>query len=174
MKVKMNKKIISLLMVFCLLAVALSAQTVFATGETIVSVPGSIDAAPGETIDVPITLEDVPAAGIGSGLLVVTFDNTKMSFEGATSGPIVNSDDDIDANGVGNHVYLLYLDFEQSSSSHISSDGILATLHFTINENCPEGTYGLTVDKDGDSPAFYTPQFAGVDAIFNNGSIVVE
>ncbi len=173
MRAKISKKALSLLVAVCMMITVLPVQMAFAAGETVVSIPASISANAGDVIEVPITLANVPAEGIGMGQLVVTFDSTKMSYTDYVRGPITSSNKDLGMNTIGNEVYILYSDDSMTGTSHIKTDGLFATVKFTVKADCPNGAYDLKIKRDGENPAFYTPYYTEVPAVFSNGKVLV-
>jgi hypothetical protein len=146
---------------------------IFAAGELEVSIPASIATDKGQTIDVPVSLKNVPAEGLVSGTVIINFDPSKFTYVSTTNGPITNSSKDIGSNVAGNQLILLYTDNDQTGTSHVLKDGVLLTVRFTVNANIENGAYDFILSNDDDNPTFYDVNYSPYNAVFSNAKVLV-
>ena len=103
----------------------------------------------GSTVLITVSLEDNP--GIWGMDLVVNYDKTQLTLTSVTNGTVFSSSEWTQGNLSGDKYILSY---EASGFDNITTNGVLATLEFTVNENA-------TVDS-----------FASVSLSYNAGDII--
>lgn len=103
----------------------------------------------GSAVLVTVSLEENP--GIWGMDLVVNYDKTQLTLTNVTNGTVFSSSEWTQGNLSGDKYILSY---EASGFDNITTNGVLATLEFTVNENA-------TVDS-----------FASVSLSYNAGDII--
>ena len=103
----------------------------------------------GSTVLITVSLEDNP--GIWGMDLVVNYDKTQLTLTSVTNGTVFSSSEWTQGNLSGDKYILSY---EASGFDNITTNGVLATLEFTVNENA-------TVDS-----------FASISLSYNDGDII--
>lgn len=151
----MHSKIYRSRLLVCILSMMIMMTTIFpintlAVGNLGVSV-GSITGAPGGSVVVPVSLSNIPGAGLAATSIIITFDDTKLELTGVSAGGIVPTATDV-ATDTGDVIQssgkakIFYSDDNAGlSNTHITTPGILANLTFSLGASA-SGTYTLGVD----------------------------
>ena len=94
---------------------------------------GSVSGKAGEQIVVPVNFENVPASGISTADMTITYDATKLEYVSGAAGSIVtNPSTNFGINKVSNGlIKVLFLDYTMETGP-ISTNGVFANLTFKV------------------------------------------
>lgn len=160
------KKIISLLLVVCLLVTALPSYA-FAENTAVFSV-GTASAKAGETVDIPVVISN--NSGIVALKVTVSYDADVLALTGVTSGNLFSGGDVLFGNDLTANPYnLIWLD--SLSKVNYTNNGTFAVLHFTVNANASAGD--TTIGIACDSGSTFNVDLVGVPFAAQNGTVTV-
>ena len=110
----------------------------------------SKNANPGDEIALSVTFSNVPDTGVTGAQLEIHYDKNLFSFIDLECGEIVNNPlFDISQNEkkFDKGVTVLYLDYDQTGTSHITKDGVFFVLKLKVSDNCPDGIYDFELHQ---------------------------
>lgn len=195
----MIKKYLSIFLIFSIVnSLIFVPESAFADNSlyvTVSSASGNI----GDEVKVSVSLTNVPSAGINSGFFVLEYDKSKLDFVRFDAGDIVHNKNDIsysiiDINSVYTELILanpeifkpqhginiLYLDEEQTVTTHIRNSGILGYVVFKIKDSYISGTtvvkpnfQDIRITGAHELSAFYSDDGEIIPTKFNSGTISV-
>ncbi len=131
-----------LLAIALMLSMLLYNMPVFAAGLEVEI--GSSQGSAGETVRIPVSFKNVPAAGVNSCDFVISYDTgvLEVAEDGITAGPVTrNASETFDFNiDAGNgRVKFLFSDETGAGGEAIKSDGVFADIKFIIKQNAAVG-----------------------------------
>lgn len=118
------------------------------------------------TTTASITIKATNNPGIAVLGFKIGYDSEKMTLTSVTTGSDVFSSSDVTAGDISKKPYT-YSAF--TAEGNKNGNGLLLTLNFTVNANCPVGTYPITLSTS----EAYTIDETPVDVNLVNGSIEV-
>lgn len=131
------------------------------------AVVGTVYAYRDSNVVVPIDFINVPADGISTANMTITYDPNKLEYVDTLAGEIVtNPSANFEENGsYDGKVRLLFLDVTMKKG-HIISDGVFAYLVFNIVDS-PSGSTPITISN----AAFGNKNWESVSATLINGKV---
>jgi hypothetical protein len=131
------------------------------------AVAGTVYAYRDSNVVVPIDFINVPADGISTANMTITYDPSKLEYVDTIAGEIVtNPSANFEENGAfDGKVRLLFLDFTMKKG-YIKSDGVFAYLIFNI-VGSPSGSTPITITN----AAFGNKNWESVSATLINGKV---
>ena len=109
-----------------------------------------IRASAGDTISVPVAIQNLPAEGLCSFDFAVDYDSTAMTYLDYTvdytdpNGALVDTEQVIDVNMQCNGVLrILFLDESSTFTKPLNNEGVIVKLNFQVNTNAFDGAYDL-------------------------------
>ena len=150
-----------------LLAASCLVVSVTAADEAVIAVEDA-HAKAGETVDIAITMENNP--GVAGMTLDVNFDSTVLTLMEVVDGGIL---------GVNTHKPELSSPYTLSWSNdtlteNLTTDGMIATLRFTVNELAHAGDYPISLSYDFDNYDIYNVDIEPVFFKTVNGRMTVN
>ena len=144
------------------------ANTTVSTGFTVNVL--STSGKPGEQITVPLSFASVPANGISTADMTITYDSTKLEYVSGTAGSIVtNAATDFAINKESNgKIKILFLDYTMNTG-YIRQSGVFANLTFKVISSTSSST---TVNVT--SATFGDKNLTGIAAKINAGTITIS
>lgn len=161
------KRALSLLLVLCMLcgmlaSVAVAEETAD-TGATITV--GSVSAAPGATVDVPVTITNNP--GFAGFTFDVEYDENALTLTGITGLEAKTSVGAFLADETTKAA--TYFD-----AQNVTDDTTLMTLHFTVKDTASTGNHAVSVSlRDNQATNFCNDGGQAVDVTFVPGGVTV-
>ena len=118
----------------------------------------SVKANPEDEIALNVTFSNVPDTGITAAQFEIHYDKSLFSFTDLESGEIVNNplfdvsygEGTLDEEGkasVDKGILVIYSDYDQTGTSHITKDGVFCVLKLKVSDNCPDGSYGFELHQ---------------------------
>lgn len=163
-----------------------SAPNYIAPSEMVVSI-GKGSGKPGDTVEIPVDMQNVPADGIVMTLLDVGYDKTKFSFKELKAGSIVNNREDFELNAnekVSTGMRIMYFNNKNAGHPKVSKNGTFCTLSFQIGKDCPKGEYTVCIRGTDKNAAVAGTGFVtgaadegkngNISATLKDGKITVE
>lgn len=133
---------------------------------------GSLSGKPGETIEVPISLSNVPTNGIAGCDFSITFDKNNLELLEIKPGDVIkDSSKDFTSNIKDNTVYFLFIDETSTFSRLIKNNGVFAKLVFKIKSTAKGGKYQINIKSVG---SFADSNIKPVTYTTKNGEITVN
>lgn len=150
-------------MLLCLLAciLCLSGVSVFADGFAVVV--DNVDAVPGETVTINLSLEN--NTGILAARFQLTYDQTRLELVGATDKRLLPGG--IFSKSYDTYPYILL--WNSASPNNITDDGPLAELQFKVLETAPAGNAFVNLTYQADD--VYDVDLNNVSLTVKNGTI---
>ncbi|TYQ13148.1 UNVERIFIED_CONTAM: copper amine oxidase-like protein [Acetivibrio alkalicellulosi] len=102
-----------------------------------------IQAKPGETVEVPVMMSNVPSRGINGLYLRLLYDNNLIDVTNIKPGDIINDPDKDFAYNVAENtgtIVILYTEDSQTGKGMIDTDGVFMTLEVKVKDNALSGT----------------------------------
>ena len=164
---KKTKRFISMLLSLAMI-LAMVAVPVYATGNATVTVGSYAGKAnPGDSVELPVTITNNP--GFTNYEWKFVYDTTRLTLDSIDKGVA----DEVNTNYKGQNMgYANY-----ATSSAVTGDQTLVTLHFTVKDNAPSGIAKVEIenvnfnnDPDGDSAPVSAEFFAGTVNVAGTGS----
>ena len=125
-------------MLMTMLVIPVNSFAIAPVGVTV----GSVAATAGDTnVTVPISLSNIPVEGLTGTSIRITYDTTKLTLTSITAGAIIPTSTDLDTvlvnvTQVAGQARITYLDTNGgTSTTRITSPGVLANLKFTVSKN---------------------------------------
>ena len=145
---------------------------VFASPELQVSI-GTVKASFGQTIEIPVSLENIPSNGVDGFQFMLKYDSSVMEYIGISAGSSIPVPSDLDAfqKTLGN-IRVLYCD-SASPDNPIKNNGQIFLIKFFIKANAEVGQYNVVYDNSFRT-VFPDIQLSNISAKFINGSVTVE
>lgn len=119
------------------------------------------------TTTASVTIKATNNPGIAVLGFKIGYDSEKMTLTSVTTGSDVFSSSDVTAGDISKKPYT-YSAF--TAEGNKNGNGLLLTLNFTVNANCPAGTYPISLSAS----EAYTIDEEPVDVNLVNGSIKVS
>ncbi|MFW6287468.1 MAG: cohesin domain-containing protein, partial [bacterium] len=113
---------------------------------------GTGDAEAGDIVTIPVSFQDIPAAGINGCDFRVAYDSNVLEAVSVTPGSIVprpNIDFYSSINSEDGIISFLFADEEQQQNYLIYDDGVFANLEFRVMDNAPVGVSEIGVSSVG-------------------------
>lgn len=131
------------------------------------AVAGTVYAYPDSKVIVPVNFINVPADGISTANMTISYDPAKLEYIDTLAGDIItNSSINFEENGAfDGKVRLLFLDFTMNKG-YIKTDGVFAYLVFSIVDS-PSGSTPITINN----AAFGDKYLESVNAALIKGEV---
>ncbi len=143
-----------------------------AKGDTVVTI-GSASASAEETVIIPVNIDKVPKAGIGSCNFNIKYDNNVLEVVEVLSGDITeNIDSTLEYSVIETTGMISYL-FTSSSNGKdaIAKPGVITNIKFKVKKDAQKGVTTIT---NGTAGAFGDNSLNKITAGFNTGEINVK
>jgi parallel beta-helix repeat protein len=109
----------------------------------VVSVPDVVGTK-GQLVPVDIMLENIPIAGLSEAIIDLKYDKTKLKYNYFKGNADVGETDQ-KVTSTKDGIRIAYKSTKQNS--YIQKDGILSTVNFLVDENCPDTTLDLSLSS---------------------------
>ena|GEM_PF-1177562 len=139
-----------------------------------------IRASAGDTISVPVAIQNLPAEGLCSFDFAVDYDSTAMTYLDYTvdytdpNGALVDTEQVVEANEECDGVLkVLFLDNSTTFTKPLNQSGIVIRLNFQVNTGVSDGAYDISCNY-GSFAKDSSDSIIGVShAIFKHGLVMV-
>lgn len=141
-------------------------------GDVVVSI-GSGDASSEETLVIPVKIDTVPKAGIGSCNFNIKYDTSVLEVVEVLPGDITeNIASNLEFANIETTGMISYL-FTSSNNGKdaITKPGVISNIKFKVKKDAQKGTTELT---NGTAGAFGDNSLNKITATFNNGVITIK
>ena len=129
---------------------------------------GTVEADPGDTIDVTVTL--AANSGLAGTILQIAYDTTALTMTGADRGMVFSGDYLFSNDLTVSPCTLIWYDALSTSSR--TETGVLCTLHFTVSQDAAAGEYPITVTYEANST--FDIDMNNVVCVVENGGVTVR
>jgi hypothetical protein len=173
---------LSILMLLSFSTIVSSSVLAYATDNTVQVVIGNANGTLGSTVDVPINFTNVSnELAINNCDFVISYDVTKLSFEGVEPGSIIiNPTEDFSFNNVLDssnqsigQVNFLFNDESNDNNRFIRASGVFATMKFKIKDITPGAPISIDVKSYG-AFSLPDPDLTTRSAISTNGKVTLN
>lgn len=145
----------------------------YAEDEKIVISIGSISANPGDSIEVPVILKNVPSSGINSMSLNISYISSYLTVEKTSAGEIVKNPTELVVDAANDAIGVAFLG-SGDGTTDITNDGLLFKIYIKVSENAPQGEIlALRVSKN-DKTGFFDNNYKEKAWDKNDGFITVK
>ena len=154
---------------FCMsiLLLVLTCQTALAVDTAPVFTVGTVQGDPGESVDVPITLE--ANSGLIGCRIFVTYDAEVLSLTDVTQGTDFAGDYVFSKNMQADPFTVIWCD--ALAQTDYTQSGTLCVLHFTIASQAPCGASAVTLSYD--TASTFDVNLRNVACVLQDGSVTV-
>ena len=132
----------------------------------------TVQGGPGDTVKVPVTISKVPAKGVSTADMTITYDATKLEYVSGEAGSIVtNAGTNFAINKESDGTLkVLFLDYTMEKE-YIKEDGVFANLTFKIKSTAAAGT-SASVSISG-TPTFGDSALNTITAALVSGKVEI-
>ena len=135
------KKVFSVCLALVLLLACISVQA--SAEDTPTFAAGNVEALPGETVEIPILIENNP--GIVALSVNVSFDGNVLELQNASATGSVFPAEGITFGGTYNTDSFNIIWYDATSTANYTDSGLIATLTFLVKEDAPIGETSISV-----------------------------
>lgn len=143
MQAKICKKALSLLLALAMLCGLLVTTAFAADGDSAAYTVSSATAAPGDTVQVTVTLDNQLSKGFYEGNYHITFDSEYLTFQEATLGSAVSEKWTLSVSTP--EISIQYR--AGSTGGPMYASGTVLELTFLVSEDAPDGDYEIGIDQ---------------------------
>ncbi|MBQ7542146.1 MAG: hypothetical protein IJT44_07645 [Clostridia bacterium] len=140
----MRRRKFNAIYIICILSALLSAGFSASAASGTISAD-VVSVKPGRTADVAVRIGNNP--GVAALLLNIDYDPSVLTLTGVDNGEVFADDTTIFGKDTAKVPYTLIWEDGLSAENH-TADGVLATLHFAVNPDAPEGDCAITPEID--------------------------
>ena len=140
----------------------------FAAGEGVVAAD-NVSAKPGETADIAVRIEHNP--GIVAAMLHIDYDSSALTLTGVDNGEVFADETAVFGRDLTHSPYTVLWEDGLSPENH-TADGVLAILHFAVDEDAGAGDCSIRLETDTSST--FDVDLHTVSLQTRNGTVHIE